>query len=56
MVARLKPNVVIMDISIPKMNGTVNTHRANLKQKLNIHDTAGLVRYAVQEGIVIWEK
>jgi DNA-binding NarL/FixJ family response regulator len=31
---------------------TVNTHRANIMQKLNIHDTAGLVRYAMQEGIV----
>lgn len=31
---------------------TVNTHRANLMQKLNIHDTAGLVRYAVQHGMV----
>lgn len=31
---------------------TVNTHRANLMQKLNIHDTAGLVRYAMQRGLV----
>ncbi|HXX65330.1 MAG TPA: response regulator transcription factor [Bacteroidota bacterium] len=31
---------------------TVNTHRANLMQKLNIHDTAGLVRYAINQGIV----
>ncbi len=31
---------------------TVNTHRANLMQKLDIHDTATLVRYAVQHGIV----
>jgi DNA-binding NarL/FixJ family response regulator len=31
---------------------TVNTHRTNLMQKLNIHDTAGLVRYAIQNGIV----
>lgn len=31
---------------------TVNTHRANLMQKLNIHDTAGLVRFAIQNGIV----
>jgi two-component system response regulator NreC len=31
---------------------TVNTHRANIMQKLNIHDTAGLVRYAVRDGIV----
>lgn len=31
---------------------TVNTHRANLMQKLDIHDTAGLVRYAIQSGLV----
>jgi DNA-binding NarL/FixJ family response regulator len=31
---------------------TVNTHRANLMQKLDIHDTATLVRYAIQSGIV----
>lgn len=29
---------------------TVETHRANLMQKLNIKNTAGLVRYALQEG------
>jgi DNA-binding NarL/FixJ family response regulator len=31
---------------------TVNTHRANLMQKLNIHDTAGLVRHAINLGLV----
>jgi NarL family two-component system response regulator LiaR len=31
---------------------TVNTHRANLMQKLNIHDTAGLVRHAITLGLV----
>jgi DNA-binding NarL/FixJ family response regulator len=31
---------------------TVNTHRANLMQKLNIHDTAGLVRHAINTGLV----
>jgi DNA-binding NarL/FixJ family response regulator len=31
---------------------TVNTHRNNLMQKLDIHDTAGLVRYAIQNGII----
>lgn len=29
---------------------TVETHRANLMQKLNIKNTAGLVRYALNEG------
>ena len=31
---------------------TVNTHRANIMQKLNIHETAGLVRYAISTGLV----
>jgi DNA-binding NarL/FixJ family response regulator len=31
---------------------TVDTHRTNLMHKLNIHDTAGLVRYAIENGIV----
>jgi DNA-binding NarL/FixJ family response regulator len=31
---------------------TVNTHRANIMQKLNIHETAGLVRYAISIGLV----
>ena len=31
---------------------TVDTHRARLMRKLGIHKTAGLVRYAVREGLV----
>ena len=31
---------------------TVEKHRENLMQKLNIHDTAGLTRYAIGAGIV----
>lgn len=31
---------------------TVENHRANIMQKLNIHDTAGLVRYAIKIGLV----
>src|SRR5512140_3496876 len=31
---------------------TVNTHRANLMQKLDIHETAGLVRYAINAGLI----
>ena len=30
---------------------TVETHRANLMQKLNLHNTAEIVLYAVQEGV-----
>ena len=31
---------------------TVNTHRTNLMQKLDLHDTAGLVRYAIARGLL----
>jgi DNA-binding NarL/FixJ family response regulator len=31
---------------------TINTHRTNIMQKLDIHDTAGLVRYAIAAGLV----
>lgn len=35
---------------------TVNTHRTNIMQKLDIHDTAGLVRHAMSLGLVKPEK
>lgn len=31
---------------------TVENHRANIMKKLEIHDTAGLVRYAIKIGLV----
>jgi DNA-binding NarL/FixJ family response regulator len=31
---------------------TVEKHRANLMRKLNIHETAGLTRYAICTGII----
>jgi DNA-binding NarL/FixJ family response regulator len=31
---------------------TVESHREHLMDKLNIHDTAGLTRYAISAGIV----
>ena len=31
---------------------TVDTHRSNLMQKLDIHKASGLVRFAVREGLV----
>ena len=31
---------------------TVETHRAQLTERLDIHHVAGLVRYALEEGIV----
>lgn len=30
---------------------TVHVHRSNIMQKLNIHKQAGLIRYAIKEGI-----
>lgn len=32
---------------------TVDTHRTQLMERLNIHDIAGLVRYAIRSGILI---
>ena len=31
---------------------TVNTYRSNLMSKLNIHDLAGLVKFAVRKGLI----
>ncbi|WP_199221151.1 LuxR C-terminal-related transcriptional regulator [Coraliomargarita sinensis] len=31
---------------------TVEKHRTNLMRKLNIHETAGLTRYAISAGII----
>jgi DNA-binding NarL/FixJ family response regulator len=42
----------IMNVS----SKTVETHRTQLMERLDIHDIAGLVRYAVREGLVILEK
>jgi DNA-binding NarL/FixJ family response regulator len=35
---------------------TVNTHRANIMHKLEIHEVTGLVRYAIQNGLVTLER
>jgi len=37
-----------LDISVR----TVETHRRNIKRKLNISSTAGLTRYAIQHGLI----
>lgn len=31
---------------------TADSHRTNIMEKLDIHDTAGLVRYAIRRGII----
>lgn len=32
---------------------TAESHRAHLMRKLHIHDTAGLVRYAIRQGLIV---
>jgi len=34
---------------------TVETHRSNLMQKLDLHNTAEIVLYAVRKGIINWQ-
>jgi len=43
-----KESAELMHISIK----TAETHRAHIMEKLNIHETAGLVRYAIRRGLV----
>lgn len=35
---------------------TVNAHRAHIMQKIDIHDTAGLVRYSIERGLIEIDK
>ena len=39
----------LMGISVK----TVETHRAHVMSKLNIHDVAGLIKYAIKKGLVV---
>jgi DNA-binding NarL/FixJ family response regulator len=43
-----KEIAIKLDLSVK----TVDTHRTNLMNQLDIHDLAGLVRYAIRSGIV----
>ena len=43
-----KESADILRISVK----TIEKHRQNLMEKLNIHDTAGLTRYAIATGII----
>jgi DNA-binding NarL/FixJ family response regulator len=47
-----KEIAAILNISLK----TVETHRTQLMERLNIHDVAGLVRYAIRIGLVSSEK
>lgn len=35
---------------------TVEKHRSNIMDKLNIHSTAGLIAYAIEKGLVVHDK
>lgn len=43
-----KEVAAVLDVGV----STVETHRANLMQKLNLHNTAEIVLYAVRKGII----
>ena len=44
-----KEVATVLDLSL----STVETHRANLMQKLNLHNTAEIVLYAVRKGLIL---
>ena len=51
LIAEGKPNkesAILLNISVK----TVEKHRQSLMEKLNIHDTAGLTRYAIAAGVI----
>jgi len=43
-----KEVATLLDLGV----STVETHRANLMQKLNLHNTAEIVLYAVRKGLI----
>jgi DNA-binding NarL/FixJ family response regulator len=43
-----KEIAAVLDVGIK----TVETHRANLMERLGIHDVAGLVRFAIRSGVI----
>lgn len=51
LVAEGKSNKEIAELLTISLR-TVHHHRASLMQKLNIHKTAGLVRYALNKGYI----
>jgi DNA-binding NarL/FixJ family response regulator len=44
-----KEVAALLDISL----STIETHRGNLMQKLNLHNTAEIVLYAVRKGLIV---
>jgi two-component system, NarL family, response regulator NreC len=51
LVAEGKTNKEIASLLGISVN-TAESHRTNLMEKLDIHDTAGLVRYAIRSGVI----
>jgi DNA-binding NarL/FixJ family response regulator len=43
-----KEVATILNVSVK----TAESHRTNIMQKLNIHEIAGLVRYAIRKGLI----
>ena len=43
-----KEIAVLLHISVK----TAETHRSRILEKLDIHETAGLVRYAIRRGMI----
>ena len=43
-----KKTAALLDLSVK----TAESHRTRIMQKLDIHDTAGLVRYAIRRGLI----
>jgi len=43
-----KEIAALLEISVK----TVETYRSRIMEKLNIHETAGVVRYAIRHGVV----
>lgn len=52
LVAEGKSNKEIADVLGISVK-TAESHRAHLMEKLQIHDIAGLVRYAIREGLIL---
>ena len=47
-----KEAATLLDLGV----STIETHRANLMQKLNLHNTAEIVLYAVRKGLIAFER
>src|SRR5438874_1463418 len=49
------PDVAVLDVSMPLLHvsfKTAESHRTRIMKKTDIHETAGLVRYAVRRGLI----